>query len=111
MRGRGLTPTVDRDEPIRAAPDYFTTLLFRKVTASTVLHTTSTSAAVRVYAYCSREHVGGVAVTMVNLDETTTATASIPVRHPCTVNTHIPVPPSCNNGMVIRSAYRVYGST
>ena len=74
-------------EPIRAAPDYFTTILWRKLVGHTVLQVAAhddvgtadaNSGLLRSYAYCSAEHPGGgVTLALVNLDTANAATTSV----------------------------------
>jgi len=68
-------------EPIKPNPDYFTTVLFRRLFGNTVLATAADAAPwppsaapaaggerARAFAFCAAEKSGGVAVAMVNFD-------------------------------------------
>ena len=66
-------------DPIYAAPDYYTTVLFRTLAADVVLTATTDTGDERlpIYAFCSREHVGGIVVLALNLKETTVASVDL----------------------------------
>eukprot|EP00040_Diaphanoeca_grandis_P020457 m.108825 g.108825 ORF g.108825 m.108825 type:complete len:514 (+) comp27907_c0_seq1:41-1582(+) len=70
-------------EPIYAAPDYYTTVLFKRLTGIKVLSVTrnvtgGSEGTLQAYAYCSREFKGGVTVTLINLQEHVNTTVSLP---------------------------------
>eukprot|EP00658_Telonema_sp_P-2_P003910 TRINITY_DN11461_c0_g1_i1.p1 TRINITY_DN11461_c0_g1~~TRINITY_DN11461_c0_g1_i1.p1 ORF type:complete len:182 (-),score=22.63 TRINITY_DN11461_c0_g1_i1:302-847(-) len=76
------------DEPLRTSPDYFTTILFRRLFGNRVLalqHSATSSSLLRSYAFCSREHTaaGGVALALVNLDEQNSLTLKVGLPGPC----------------------------
>jgi len=67
-------------EPIFAAPDYFVTILFKRLMGNAVLQVglqSTEPSSLRVYAFCSSQYDGGVAVALVNFDEHRNSSASL----------------------------------
>ena len=68
-------------EPIKPAPDYFTTVLFKQVVGASALNVTvhsQDSDKLSVYAFCSQKYEGGVTILAINFDSTQRADLRLP---------------------------------
>eukprot|EP00039_Didymoeca_costata_P030406 m.29361 g.29361 ORF g.29361 m.29361 type:complete len:505 (+) comp8094_c0_seq1:160-1674(+) len=62
-------------EPIFAAPDYYTTVLFNKLTGDNVLELTSSSSSIRSYGFCGKEK--GFVLMLININQTETVEVTL----------------------------------
>lgn len=63
-------------EPLTTSPDFYTTVLFRRLFGDVVLSVDSSVGTLRSYGFCSREFPGGIALALVNLDQYQDASVS-----------------------------------